>query len=904
MPASASISDSQLKEGCNLQYADRAVRVCRALVLAIAWVGLAAAMLPVGSDSAAAQNAATSVSEPNASESESPSGATASRTARRSARRLKSKAAQARYSHAEPSPPPLPHRAPRPRGVVAAPTAATPAAATSAPATSAPSEVTPAAQRAGLQPAVGTLVPSAATAATIAAPAPANPSADPLQQRVIEVLDRHCARCHQWDRLAGRVAAEGGLANILSLEEVANTPALVSRGAPDASPLYQQMIARQMPSDILRHGSPGEGPSVEELRAVRYWIERLEPRRCEDRVPLTPAALGEAMRLWLEQAGPQRATDTRFVSLAHLWNACETDAALAGYRQGVAKLLNGLTWTARPIAIETVGETLTLLAVRLSDLGWTSDHWQAITARLPAHQRIPVTGELAMMAGADVPAVAADWLADTAMQPDLYGRLLGLPGSLDDLARILGINLDDGREDRVVRRGVARASAITAGARVIERYPSTRRGLWVAHDYAHDDDAVAILNNPLLPWAAVDPQGRPAKDLPEATGMRALFPLPNGLPAFMLFDRDGNATPSLTQASAPHSQEDGKPQQTVARIGNGASCLACHAGGPLGFEDRLARHIEGNDYAGNENARAIARQIIMRDDEVSRTVAADRKDVGAAIAAAGISAGLRVGGLDPVAGLAARYNRDLDLATAAADMLISGDALATKLATSTGAEPMLGVRLVLGRLSRTEFVRLRAQLAAGGRETASLDTSSVPATMPTRLSASTSQSLLMSPDKARYKPGDSVVLTLTSNASCNLTVINIDTGGKGTVLFPNEFERDNLVKPSKPVRIPGKDAPYQLLLKQAGAEHFLAICEVGEPVPAGIRHDLMHQNFTALGTWEAFVDQAHRAASEPRVPLNNGDDVDRRQRSEVKLRPAPALAPQQWRAAISVPVNP
>lgn len=700
------------------------------------------------------------------------------------------------------------------------------------------------------------------------------------------------------------MAAEGGIANILSLDEIANTPSLVTRGAPDASPLYQQMIARQMPSDILRHGSAGEGPSVDELRAVRYWIERLEPRRCPDRALMTPAILGESMRQWLQQVGPQRATDTRFISLAHLWNACETDAALAGYRQGVVKLLNSLTWSAKPVAIETVGETLSLLALRLSDLGWTSDHWQAITARLPAHQRIRVTGELAMMAGADVPAVPADWLAATALQPDLYGRLLGLPGSLDELAEILGIDLDDGRQDHVVRRGVVQSSAITSGARVIERYPSLRPGLWVAHEYAHGEDAVALLNHPLLPWAAATPGEGPAKDLPEAIGARALIALPNGLPAFMLFDSNGSATPSLTHVPAPHSREDGAPQQLGTRVDNGASCLACHAAGPLGFEDRLAKHLEGNDYAGNENARAIARRIVMRDGEVARAVAEDRARIDEAMTAAGIRAGLRVGGLDPAAGLAARYQRDLDLATAAADMLMSTDALVAKLATLSAAEQALGVRLALGRLSRAEFVRLRARLVAGGRETASIDSAVVPAVMAPLPSAAAAPHLLLSPDKARYKPGDAVVLTVESSENCHLTVINIDNGGKGTVLFPNEFERDNLMKPASPVRVPGKDSPYQLLLKQAGAEQFLAICEVGEPVPAGIRHDLTHQNFTALGTWEAFVDRAHRAASEPRVPLNNGDDIDRRQRSEVKSRPAPALAPRQWRASVTLPVVP
>ncbi|MCB1514224.1 MAG: hypothetical protein KDJ18_05330, partial [Hyphomicrobiaceae bacterium] len=87
---------------------------------------------------------------------------------------------------------------------------------------------------------------------------------------------------------------------------------------------------------------------------------------------------------------------------------------------------------------------------------------------------------------------------------------------------------------------------------------------------------------------------------------------------------------------------------------------------------------------------------------------------------------------------------------------------------------------------------------------------------------------------------------------------------------------------------------------------FVAICEEGEPVPAGMRPNFTHLNFTALGDWEDFLDASIKAAREPRVPLSNGDDLDRRRRrsAAAKTRPAPRLSPAQARAALTISIAP
>ena len=163
----------------------------------------------------------------------------------------------------------------------------------------------------------------------------------------------------------------------------------------------------------------------------------------------------------------------------------------------------------------------------------------------------------------------------------------------------------------------------------------------------------------------------------------------------------------------------------------------------------------------------------------------------------------------------------------------------------------------------------------------------------------------MWPDQISYRSGQPLVLTVRADRPCHLTVINIDNERRATVLFPNEFNRNNLLKADVEMRIPPSDAPYKLLLKQPGAETFVAICEDGEPVPAGIKPDLIHQNFTDLGDWEKFLDASLKAADEPRIPLDNGDDVDRRRRLNIhpKLRPPSPTAQAQSRAAFTVKIT-
>ena len=182
-------------------------------------------------------------------------------------------------------------------------------------------------------------------------PAPEQPQ-DAVGAKAFAVLNSYCAGCHQ------QPSAAGGIGKILDLTNLARDRSLVRPGVPDASRLYQTMLMRHAP---MEQAKPNEtGPSPLEIEALRDWIESLpaSERQCPERQPVDSAELANTMQRWLEQSKPEVAKATRFISLAHLYNACANDAELAAYRQAVQKLLNGLSWARAPVRIETVGDFL------------------------------------------------------------------------------------------------------------------------------------------------------------------------------------------------------------------------------------------------------------------------------------------------------------------------------------------------------------------------------------------------------------------------------------------------------------------------------------------------------------------------------------------------------------------
>ncbi|HRN84066.1 MAG TPA: DUF4384 domain-containing protein [Hyphomicrobium sp.] len=213
--------------------------------------------------------------------------------------------------------------------------------------------------------------------------------AQPLHVRAKAVLDAHCVLCRELDQ-----TADGAIPD---LDTIAGDPGLVRPGRPDVSPLYQRMLSAPPPRGAEETPDVA-APSPEDIEIVRDWIASLPPREagCRGRTPVSADDVTDMIRRWTEAVGAEEAAATRFVSLAHLWNACAAPMRMMELRIATATLLGALTGSREELQLETVGDKSVLLAIRPDTGALAAAGWDRLTADAP----LSASG-----------AVPADWLA-------------------------------------------------------------------------------------------------------------------------------------------------------------------------------------------------------------------------------------------------------------------------------------------------------------------------------------------------------------------------------------------------------------------------------------------------------------------------------------------------------------
>jgi hypothetical protein len=354
-----------------------------------------------------------------------------------------------------------------------------------------------------------------------------------------------------------------------------------------------------------------------------------------------------------------------------------------------------------------------------------------------------------------------------------------------------------------------------------------------------------------------------------------MFTLPNGLPAFFLIGQRGDRLDALPPGIANPAVSGGAP------ITGGLGCMACHGGGPVTV-----------DASGAPPAHPVGRAIAF-----------DSKAIADAMRRIGIDPGLTLDGVTPVVALAHAYTRPVDGARAAAELGVDLTALANL--GDRGADPVsiLARRLVQGLVARGEVEAHARELAAAlGRP--QIDTGSGP-NRPASAGfepIDPDPGLVLFSDKVHYRKGDALKITVRAASECHLTVVSVDTRGRGTVLFPSDFESNNLLSAGQELKLPGPDAPYTLRLNEVGRETIVALCNRAGSSTDNIRFDFERQRFTELGDYATFlaqnalVDRADTPSASPSASRR-----DRRHGAEavsgVRARPD-----QISRTAISIVV--
>lgn len=91
---------------------------------------------------------------------------------------------------------------------------------------------------------------------------------------------------------------------------------------------------------------------------------------------------------------------------------------------------------------------------------------------------------------------------------------------------------------------------------------------------------------------------------------------------------------------------------------------------------------------------------------------------------------------------------------------------------------------------------------------------------------------LFYPDRAGYRVGDRIMLTLVPPEDCRLTLINVDGDGDSCVLLPHPAVKDLLLRAGEPFLFPPRGV---MRAEEAGEETFIALCNATAAAKAEAR---------------------------------------------------------------------
>jgi hypothetical protein len=389
-----------------------------------------------------------------------------------------------------------------------------------------------------------------------------------------------------------------------------------------------------------------------------------------------------------------------------------------------------------------------------------------------------------------------------------------------------------------------------------------------------------------------------------------MFTGPNGFWKFALFDDAGSRVPRIAGPAAPAAV-----RSILGEVGAGARCTQCHQNGPVGSRDELRGLIAAASQATPEVRNAV-QALHPEQASIDALVREDHERTARSVAAAGIERGVRIRGLEPIRALGQIWHDGGGMARVIAETGWSEPDLRRRLDALSGADRLIARRIESGPLTRIELDRLLLALQAQAQGTAagSVGTSGVAAAATAETSSSDGAgaralppALTVWPSASVYRSGETAVFHAVTSTACHLTLVNVDRRGVATVLFPNDFEPDNLLQPDRERTVPGPTAPYQFRLREPGREQIIALCTEGARTFAGIEHDYERQRFTVLGNWRAFVESelarlegGIKPTPEPPLPRGRRTTPVKEKDAEPKL---PGFADPHLRAVTGYEVR-
>ena len=417
-----------------------------------------------------------------------------------------------------------------------------------------------------------------------------------------EIFEANCLGCHG--------VGNAQIDDILDLQGLVDAQLVLPQN-PAESKIFKRMNEGTMPPEY----STGPTPSEDDVSKVEQWISCLEPEEAE--VVIGLEQFYDLLAIDIMEVKASSRKFIRYISLVHLYNGGATPQQLQTYREGVVKLMNSLTWSDQIQTIAYADPQELVLRLDIRDFEWDSfplavpglegtNVWTQVANAYPYPTSLEDSSDLEILVietETPVPVVYGDWFVATASVPPLYHDVLGLPGTLQELEVMLGVNVEDNialtltGSSLVARAGMI-DSQVSSNNRVVERHfidtssddpgklVDYEGAFWLSYDFASNSGKQNIVAHPL--------------DF-EEDGGEVVFNLPNGLQGYFISDAVGTRldTAPVAIVADPNGGEQGET------IVNGRSCMKCHFAGLNEAEDII------HDLAsqGSLYPSAIAGQI-------------------------------------------------------------------------------------------------------------------------------------------------------------------------------------------------------------------------------------------------------------------------------------------------------
>ena len=458
-------------------------------------------------------------------------------------------------------------------------------------------------------------------------------------------------------------------------------------GNPNASELYNRLVA----TDTAKR-MPLNQPQLpaQAIDTIRNWILVGAPdwtaTSSTDGQFISPGEILNTIETHLMSLASFDRAFARYFTMTHLYNAGETAGVLEGYRNGLSKLVNSLSWGIEVINPQPIDPQQTIFYIDLRHYEWdVNDGWTQIEGVYPYHIAFDAPTETALREqlgrlqtemSCDVPSIYIDWFLATASLPPLYHDLLSLPLTDRELETRLEVdvvrNLLNAPGVRVRRAGF-NDSGVSNNNRVVERHTSRYGAYWKSYDFAGSVGTQNIFTHPLSFTH---------------DGGEVVFNLPNGLQGYYLANASG-----FRLDEAPINIVS-NPAASDPTVRNGLSCMGCHTEGMKIFEDEVRPVIESNTNPAYDKAQAL--RLYVEQSKMDTLLGEDMDRYRVALTKTGGA----VDDIEPISRFHEVFQGPVDVAYAAAVVGLETEVFLNKIKENVGLQNLGLLVLESGNMKR------------------------------------------------------------------------------------------------------------------------------------------------------------------------------------------------------------